>query len=87
MSKFKLIEKPDEVWWVSTKQFDLEFDGKVSSFRVEESPKWTEHWELVEGEGWNTTERSGTAMRLFLEFNDDWPEGEFEFNQEEDDIV
>lgn len=81
MSKFKLIKEEEEVWWVSTKQFDLEIDGIVSSFRAEESPKWTYAYEYVENEGWQEdTERAKIAISIFMEFQGDWPDGEMEID-------
>ena len=46
------VKDVNEVWWASTKQYDLIIDGKDVSFRWAENPKGSDYYILTD-DGWN----------------------------------
>jgi len=45
------VKEIDEVWWASTKQYDLIVDGKEISFRWAENPKGSDYY-IETDKGW-----------------------------------
>ena len=45
------VKEIDEIWWASTKQYDLIIDGKEISFRWAENPKGSDYY-IETDKGW-----------------------------------
>jgi len=69
------VKSKDEVWWVTTNEYNLDIDGENISVRISENPKSTEFFEWNEITGWEETDTdSGLMMKVY----EAWSNGELE---------
>jgi len=63
------VEDVNEVWWASTKQYDLIVDGKKMSFRWAENPKGSDFYIEIDGQwdGWDTDEEYTEVYDAIME--------------------
>jgi hypothetical protein len=65
------IKDSREVWWATTKQYEVSVDGVDYSFRVAETPKSCEFYVLTES-GWEDIDYDNLIHEAFHE---QWSEG------------
>jgi len=77
--EYKLKELPEKVYWLETKQFDIEDENGVEhSIRIGESSKNIEYWIWKEGKGgWNEIDDKDLMEWIY----DVYPEQEWEFEE------
>jgi len=74
MAEVKVLDSK-EVWWATTKEYDLEIDGEITSVRIAENPKGTEFFEWNEVSGWDEVDTDDGVMKIV---NEAWENGELE---------
>jgi hypothetical protein len=79
--EYKLKELPETVYWLNTKQFDIEDENGVEyTIRIGESSKNIEHWIWKEGAGgWNEIDDQDLIDWIY----DVFPEEEWELEEVE----
>ena len=74
MAEVKVLDNK-EVWWATTKEYDLEINGEITTVRIAEDPKSTEFFEWNEISGWEETDTDDGVMKIVFEA---WENGELE---------
>ena len=69
------VNESKEVWWATTKEYDLEISGENISVRIAENPKGTEFFEWSAESGWNEADTDDGLMKIVYEC---WENGELE---------
>ena len=58
MSEIKIIDSK-EVWWATTKEYELDVEGEITTVRIAETPKSTEFLQWNEKSGWEEADTDG----------------------------
>jgi|TARA_Y100000389_G_scaffold204204_1_gene255569 hypothetical protein len=74
MSEIKTIDSK-EVWWATTKEYELDVEGEITTVRIAETPKSTEFFQWNEKSGWEEADTDGGIMKIVYEA---WCNGELE---------
>ena len=74
MSEIKIIDSK-EVWWATTKEYELDVEGEIITVRIAETPKSTEFLQWNESTGWEEADTDGGIMKMIYEA---WCDGELE---------
>tara|TARA_R100000655_G_scaffold107380_1_gene157771 strand:+ start:322 stop:537 length:216 start_codon:yes stop_codon:yes gene_type:complete len=63
------IKEVREVWWASTKQYDLTVDGKEVSFRWAENSKGSDMYILTDNgwDGWDTDSEYPEVFEMMMD--------------------
>jgi len=69
------VKDSKEVWWATTKEYDLEIDGENISVRIAENPKGCEFYQYDESTGWSEADTEEGIMRIVYEC---WSNGELD---------
>ena len=74
MSEIKIIDSK-EVWWATTKEYELDVEGEIITVRIAETPKSTEFFVWNESTGWEEADTDTGIMEIIYEA---WSNGELE---------
>jgi len=74
MADIKILESK-EVWYATTKEYELDIDGEIISVRIAENPKNTEFFQWNEVSGWDEVDIDDGLMKIVY---DAWSNGELE---------
>ena len=74
MADIKILESK-EVWYATTKEYELDIDGEIISVRIAENPKNTEFFQWSEVSGWDEADIDDGLMKIVYEA---WSNGELE---------
>ena len=69
------VNDSKEVWWATTKEYDLEIDGQNITVRIAENPKGTEFFEWDAESGFSEADTDDGLMAIVYE---SWSNGELE---------
>jgi len=74
MAEIKVLDTK-EVYWSTTKEFELDVDGEITTVRIAENAKSAEFFEWNEISGW---EESDTDDGIMKDVYAAWENGELE---------
>ena len=74
MADIKVLDTT-EVYWATTKEFELDVDGEITTVRIAENAKGVEFFEWNEISGW---EESDTDDGIMKDVYTAWENGELE---------
>ena len=74
MAEIKVLDTK-EVYWATTKEFELDVDGEITTVRIAENSKGAEFFEWNATSGW---EESDTDDGIMKDIYEAWENGELE---------
>jgi hypothetical protein len=69
------VQDSKEVWWATTKEYDLLVDGNLVRVRIAENPKGTDFYMYEDGSGWTEQHTDDGVMAIVYEA---WSNGELD---------
>ena len=69
------VQESKEVWWATTKEYDLLVNGNLVRVRIAENPKCTEFYMYEDGSGWTEQHTEDGVMAIVYEC---WTNGELD---------